>query len=105
MVENPQFNITKDMLCLADTCLGAIELTAKRMAINITDSKRGRKKSIELSAEEQLLLVPEYVEIRQTLLLAKSSLGLITEEECGVSSKQLRDSRDAVKKKLGLKNG
>jgi len=104
MVENPNIYIERKMLEMVDVSLGAIELTAQRMAKSMLDSRRGRKKPVKLSEEEQLLQVPEYFEIAQTIIVAKFSIGLITDEERNDSLKKMRDSRDAVKKKLGLKD-
>lgn len=100
MVENPL--ITKDKLQMAGDLLGAVELTVERMAKEIVDNKRGRKKLIKLSEEEQLLQVPEYFEIARTLIVTKFCLGLMSEGEKSASLKKIWDSHDAVKKKSGL---
>jgi hypothetical protein len=88
--------IEKKKLQMIDIALGSIELGAEKMAKRIVDNKRGPKKSIE---EELLKEVPELTEIKMMVLLAKASVGLIAEKECGVSARKLLDSHNAISKK------
>ena len=96
MKEKPPI-IDKDNLQTVEAALDAILSVSERMAKEIVSSKRGRKKSMEA---ELLREVPELMEIKTTVLLVKVNIGLITEEECRAAAKKLRESRDAVSKKM-----